>query len=264
MIQRILPRKAAGRPSPRARRASRILLAVTAMGALLSLDLPEAGAATPLGVTEEAPADAEAGRVGALFAGGVDGGHFCTASVVRSLGHDVIATAAHCLDHPDTTVFAPGYRDGGTPYGLWRVTRVWMAPGWTDGRDPDADIAFATVAPAGAGESRAVEDVVGGFPVAAAQPGDVTVTVLGYPSVQDTPLRCSNATSLFSPTQRRIDCPDLSGGTSGSPWLAGGALAGVLGGYEGGGEVPEVSYSAVMGDAAMALYCEAAGVARTP
>ncbi|MFF4580299.1 trypsin-like serine peptidase [Streptomyces sp. NPDC001389] len=262
MIQRILPRKAAGRPRARARRASRILLAVTAMGALLGLDLPQAGAASPLGVTEGAPADAEAGRIGALFAGGLDGGHFCTASVVRSLGHDLIATAAHCLDHPDTTVFAPGYRDGAAPYGLWRLTRVYVAPGWTDGQDPDDDIAFAKVAPADAGETRAVEDVVGAFPVAAAQPADVTVTVLGYPSVLDAPLRCSNATNLFSPTQRRIDCPDLSGGTSGSPWLAGGALAGVLGGYQAGGDVPEVSYSAVVGDRAMALYCEAAGVAR--
>ncbi|MEV7545614.1 serine protease [Streptomyces sp. NPDC089915] len=262
MIQRILPRKAAGRHSTRARRASRILLAVTAMGALLSLDLPEAGAATPLGVTAEAPASAESGRVGALFAGGLDGGHFCTASVVRSLGHDLIATAAHCLEHPDTTVFAPGYRDGDAPYGLWRLTRVYVAPAWTAGQDPDADVAFATVTPADSGETRSVEDVVGSFPVAAAQPSDVTVTVLGYPSVLDAPLACSNATSLFSPTQRRIDCPDLSGGTSGSPWLAGGSLAGVLGGYQGGGNVPEVSYSAVMGDEAMALYCEAAGVAR--
>ncbi|MFH7599522.1 serine protease [Streptomyces racemochromogenes] len=261
MIQRFLPRKAPGRPRARARRASRILLAVTAMGGLLGLDLPEAGAASPLGVTGEAPADAVAGRVGALFAGGLDGGHFCTASVVRSPGHDLIATAAHCLDHPDTTVFAPGYRDGEAPYGLWRLTRVYMAPGWRDGQDPDADIAFATVAPAGAGETRAVEDVVGGFPVAPAQPGDVTVTVLGYPSVEDAPLRCANATSLFSPTQRRIDCPDLSGGTSGSPWLAGGALAGVLGGHQGGGTVPEVSYSAVMSDGATALYREASETA---
>jgi hypothetical protein len=63
---------------------------------------------------------------------------------------------------------------------------------------------------------------------------------------------------MLSDTQRRIDCPDLSGGTSGSPWLVAGALAGVLGGYEGGGTVPEVSYSAVMGDQAVELYREAA------
>ncbi|MFD8984819.1 trypsin-like serine peptidase [Streptomyces sp. NPDC059564] len=252
MIQRILPRQA-GRP--RARRASRILLAVTAMAALLSVDMPNAEAVPPLGVTATALPDATVARVGALFAGGLDGGHFCTASVVRSADRDVIATAAHCLDHPDTTVFAPGYRDGEAPYGVWRLTGVNVAPDWTDAKDPDDDIAFATVAPV---DGVRIEDVVGGFPVATEQPDDVTVTILGYPSSQDAPLRCSNSTSLFSGTQRRIGCPDLSGGTSGSPWLADGALAGVLGGYEGGGSVPEVSYSAVMGDQALELYREAA------
>ncbi|MFB0632617.1 serine protease [Streptomyces sp. AB3(2024)] len=252
MIQRILLRQA-GRP--RARRASRILLAVTAMAALLSVDMPNAAAVPPLGVTATALPDATVTRVGALFAGGLDGGHFCTAAVVHSADRDVIATAAHCLDHPDTTVFAPGYRDGKAPYGVWRLTGVNVAGDWTDGKDPDDDIAFATVAPS---DGAQIEDVVGGFPVVTEQPDDVTVTILGYPSTLDAPLRCSNATSLLSETQRRIDCPDLSGGTSGSPWLVDGALAGVLGGYEGGGTVPEVSYSAVMGDQALELYREAA------
>ncbi|MCX5379887.1 serine protease [Streptomyces sp. NBC_00091] len=256
MIPRTLPRQA-GRP--RARRAARILLALTSMAALLGLDLPEAEAAPPLGVTVRAQPDATSARVGALFAGGTGGGHFCTASVVHSAGRDVIATAAHCLGHPDTTVFAPGYRDGEAPYGLWRLTGVYTAPGWTRGEDPDEDIAFATVEPADGSRTRAVEDVVGGFPVAAGQPRDVTVTVLGYPSTLDAPLRCANTTSLFSATQRRIGCPALSGGTSGSPWLVDGALAGVLGGHEGGGTVPEVSYSAVMGAPAQELYRRAAG-----
>ncbi|MFJ3877537.1 trypsin-like serine peptidase [Streptomyces sp. NPDC090077] len=251
------PTRPAGRR--RARRAARILLALTSMTALLGLDLPEAGALPPLGVTVRADADAASARVGALFAGGTDGGHFCTASVVRSAGRDVIATAAHCLGSPDTTVFAPGYRDGEAPYGLWRVTGVFTDPAWAEGEDPDADIAFATVAPEDGARTRNVENVVGGFPVAAGQPADVTVTVVGYPSSEEAPLRCSNATGLFSSTQRRIDCPDLSGGTSGSPWLAGGALAGVLGGHEGGGTVPDVSYSAVMGAAALELYRRAAG-----
>ncbi|WP_159045830.1 trypsin-like serine peptidase [Streptomyces sp. WM6372] len=251
----MLPRPAHG---PRTRRASRILLALAAMAALLSVDLPDAAAVPPLGVTAEAGSDPTANRVGALFAGSLDGGHFCTAAVVRSDDRNVIATAAHCLDNPDTTVFAPGYRDGKAPYGVWKLTGVSIAPGWTDGKDPDEDVAFATVAPADGGTARIEDAVGGGFPVAGEQPDDVTVTILGYPSDDEAPLRCANTTSLFSETQRRIDCPDLSGGTSGSPWLADGALAGVLGGYEGGGTVPEVSYSAVMDDQAVELYREAA------
>ncbi|MGW5402613.1 trypsin-like serine peptidase [Streptomyces sp. NPDC003952] len=242
------------RARARGRRGARILLALAAMTALLSVDVPDALADPPLGVTVPAAADGTAGRVGALFAGGLDGGHFCTASVVRSQDRDVVVTAAHCLGSLGTTFFAPGYRDGEAPYGLWKLTGMYVAPGWTEGEDPDEDIAFATVAPL---DGRRIEDVVGGFPVAAQQPGDAKVSIVGYPSREDSPLYCANTTTLFSGTQRRIECPDLSGGTSGSPWLVDGALAGVLGGYEGGGTVPEVSYSAVMGDQAVELYREA-------
>ncbi|MFI5763560.1 trypsin-like serine peptidase [Streptomyces sp. NPDC051563] len=242
------------RARARGRRGARILLALAGMTALLSVDVPDALADPPLGVTVPAAADGTAGRVGALFAGGLDGGHFCTASVVRSQDRDVVVTAAHCLGSLGTTFFAPGYRDGEAPYGLWKLTGMYVAPGWTEGEDPDEDIAFATVAPL---DGRRIEDVVGGFPVAAQQPADAKVSIVGYPSREDSPLYCANTTTLFSGTQRRIECPDLSGGTSGSPWLVDGALAGVLGGYEGGGTVPEVSYSAVMGDQAVELYREA-------
>ncbi|GGZ94266.1 hypothetical protein GCM10010371_62660 [Streptomyces subrutilus] len=258
MIQRTLPQpRAACRAPARVRRAVRTVLALAAMAALLGIDLPESPGAV-LGVTSRAAPDATADRVGALFAGTLDGGHFCTAAVVRSDDRDVIATAAHCLEDPDTTVFAPGYRDGRAPYGLWRLTGVYVAPGWTDGQDPDQDIAFATVAPADGAAGTPLEDLVGGFPVAADQPEHPTVTIVGYPRAEEAPVRCANTTGLLSETQRRIECPDLTGGTSGSPWLVDGALAGVLGGYEGGGTVPEVSYSAVPGDQAMALYREAA------
>lgn len=257
MIQRISSRPDR-LPRARGRRASRIvpaLAAMTVLQVLLGAGVPAALAEPPLGVTTQAVADPTADRVGALFAGSIDGGHFCTAAVVQSDDGDVIATAAHCLGDPDSTYFAPGYRDGKAPYGVWKLTSTYTAPDWKDGQNPDDDIAFATLAPV---DGREIEDVVGGFPVAAEQPEDATVSIVGYPSSDDSPLHCANSTALFSETQRRIDCPDLSGGTSGSPWLVGGALAGVLGGYEGGGTVPEVSYSAVMGDQAVELYREAA------
>lgn len=50
-------------------------------------------------------------------------------------------------------------------------------------------------------------------------------------------------------------------GTSGGPFLAGfgpgtgeGTVAGVIGGYEQGGDIPAASYSAVFGPAVRALY----------
>ncbi len=257
MIPRMLPPATARRA--RIRRASRTAVAALAsMAAMLSVNMPDAEAVPPLGVTAQALPNATANRVGPLFAGSLAGGHFCTAAVVHSDGRDVIATAAHCLGDPLNAVFAPGYRDGRAPYGLWRLTGVYVAPEWTGGQDPDADLAFATVTPVDAGQQSYVEDAVGGFPVAAEQAADAPVTIVGYPSTLDAPLRCANTTALSSDTQRRIDCPELSGGTSGSPWLVDGAVAGVLGGYEGGGTDPDVSYSAVMGDQAVELYREAA------
>ncbi|MFE3786754.1 trypsin-like serine peptidase [Streptomyces goshikiensis] len=257
MIQHLLPR-ACDFARARSRRALRILPALVAVSTLLSV--PDAAAASGFGVTARAVPDAVAARVGPLFEGSLDDGHFCTASVVRSDYGDVIATAAHCLDGLDgeDAVFAPGYRDGVAPYGLWRITGSYIAPEWTDSENPDDDIAFATVAPLGGAEGQNVQDVVGGFRVAVARPDRPTVTVLGYPSNREAPLRCANVTTLLSGTQRRIDCPDLSGGTSGSPWLVDGALAGVLGGYEAGGTDPDVSYSAVLGEQALKLYREAA------
>ncbi|RSS58091.1 serine protease [Streptomyces sp. WAC06614] len=240
------------------RRAGRIALAMATVSALLTLDVCDAAATPPMGVTSVAGADPATARVGALFAGGLDGGHFCTASVVRSAGRDLIATAAHCLGAPETTVFVPGYRDGAAPYGVWQVTAVEQDQSWTGAEDPDADIAFATLAPL---DGRDIEDVVGGFPVDADAPADAQVTVVGYPSTVEEPLTCSNATTMWSPTQRRIGCPDLAGGTSGSPWLVDGALAGVLGGFEGGGTEDDISYSAVLGDLAEGLYRRASAEA---
>ncbi|MFD7909227.1 trypsin-like serine peptidase [Streptomyces sp. NPDC059752] len=254
MIHSTLPRPAR---RTRARRASRILLALSATAVLIGVDLPDDATGPPLGVTAWARPGATADRVGALFGGGQSSGHHCTAAVVHSEEGDVIATAAHCLESPNTTVFAPGYRDGKAPYGFWKVTGTYIAPGWTDGQDPDDDVAFATVAPVDGGRTGSVEDLVGGFPVAAEQPDDAKVTIIGYPRTLEAPVRCANTTDLLSPTQRRIGCPDLTGGTSGSPWLVNGALAGVLGGYEGGGSVPEISYSAVLGDRAVQLYQQA-------
>ncbi|PWI16485.1 serine protease [Streptomyces sp. Act143] len=224
-----------------------VLLAVTSASEAAADDGPG-----PLGVTAVAQASAETARVGALFDGGE---HYCTASVVRSPGRDLVVTAAHCLDGAgDDLVFVPGYRDGTAPYGKWRVTRRFLPDGW----DEDSDVAFAVVAER---HGRGVEDVVGGnrFTPGTAT-GATAVTVTGYPDSREVPLRCTNKPTPHSRTQQRIDCPDLSGGTSGSPWVNGdGQVVGVLGGHEQGGVTDDTSYSVVLGAKAAALYREAAG-----
>ncbi|MFD5265151.1 trypsin-like peptidase domain-containing protein [Streptomyces sp. NPDC058335] len=250
-------------PRPYAALLGVVLLAVTSASEAAAGDGPG-----PLGVTVVAGATAGTARVGALFDaddGGGGGGrpvgsHFCTASVVRSPHRDLLVTAAHCLAGQGALVFVPGYRDGKAPYGVWTVARDFLPDGWADGRDEDSDVAFAVVGERGGNGGKRVEDVVGGNRfVTRTDVGATAVTVTGYPDSRETPLTCTNRPRPHSRTQQRIDCPGLSGGTSGSPWVNGfGEVVGVLGGHEEGGATDDISYSVVLGAEAAALYREAA------
>ncbi|WUV89302.1 trypsin-like peptidase domain-containing protein [Streptomyces canus] len=222
--------------------AAAVLLTVTSASEAVADD-----GAGPFGVTTVAAANSPTARVGPLFNGGQ---HHCTASVVRSPHRDLLVTAAHCLDNGDDgLVFVPGYRDGTAPYGKWKVLKRYMPEGWSKGQDEDSDVAFATV-------EGDIQDVVGGNRfVTGAATGATAVTVTGYPSSRDLPISCTNKPTAHSRTQQRIDCPDFTGGTSGSPWVNGnGQVVGILGGHEQGGSTPDVSYSVVLGAEAAALY----------
>ncbi|MCX5387770.1 serine protease [Streptomyces sp. NBC_00083] len=217
------------------------------------------------GQTTTAPASAADARVGALFKEDLDGGHFCTASVVHSAGHDLIVTAAHCLSTDGSqdgrTVFAPAYRDGSAPYGTWPVESVYADDSWNEDGDQDSDVAFAVLGP-GSDGGKQVEDVVGGAPLFTGRATGGPVTVTGYPSDTEVPQVCTNTSVAYGDSQQRIDCPGYPGGTSGSPWVVeGGAVAGVIGGYEFGGDDPDVSYSVVFGPVTKSLYklAESAG-----
>ncbi|MET7682742.1 trypsin-like peptidase domain-containing protein [Streptomyces sp. NPDC005423] len=244
-----------------------VLLAVTSSSVAAASDGPG-----PLGVTVVASATRQSARVGALFgadrASTLSGGHFCTASVVHSEGHDLIVTAAHCLGGSGALVFVPGYRNGKAPYGVWKVGRRFQPDGWSSGQREDSDIAFATVTAMGGaggagsrGSARSVEDVVGANRFAAGMAtGATAVTVTGYPSATDEPITCTNRPTAQSATQQRIACPSFTGGTSGSPWVNGDSeVVGVLGGHEQGGTTADISYSVVLRREAAELYRDAAG-----
>ncbi|MFJ2770438.1 trypsin-like serine peptidase [Streptomyces sp. NPDC087300] len=232
----------------------RALLAVGALFSCLALAdsdaLPHSATAT---VRPTSPAGAA--RVGALFDGGLDGHHFCTASVVHSKGHDLIVTAGHCLSDGKGVTFAPGYHDGKAPHGLWKIDRVYSDEHWSHDEDEDHDLAFAVLEPL---HGRRIEDVTGANILDTAAGTDHRVTVTGYPSDEQTPRTCTSTANRFRAGQQRIGCPGFSSGTSGSPWVtADGHLIGVLGGYHGGGDTPDVSYSVIFDVEAAALYAKA-------
>lgn len=200
--------------------------------------------------------------VGALFtaSAGKLGAHFCTASVVHSAHGDLAVTAAHCVAGVQgQIVFVPGYANGKEPYGVWPVTAVYTDQAWQSSQDPDDDVAFLRLSDASGGVP--IEDVTGAERLGGDSPEPALVRVIGYPDDADQPVSCANWTKSFSATQLEFDCDGYTDGTSGGPFLANasgasgpGTVIGVIGGYEQGGDTPDVSYAAAFGAAVAALY----------
>jgi V8-like Glu-specific endopeptidase len=204
--------------------------------------------------------------VGALFTttGGRLGRHFCTASVVDSPTGNILVTAAHCMtSYVDASnahlAFVPGFDNGAEPYGAWTVNRIFVNRAWATSADPDDDVAFLTVHPNG--RDAEIQTVTGGERLGISEPAAGVVRVTGYLDSGNQPIACQNRVTLFSPSQLQFDCGDYSGGTSGSPFLTNvnpatgdGLVIGVIGGYQQGGNSPDVSYTAVFGKNVLALY----------
>jgi V8-like Glu-specific endopeptidase len=207
-------------------------------------------------------------RVGALFVRADGHDHFCTASVVASPGRDLLITAAHCINggkgsrgYRSDIVFIPDYRDGQQPFGVWTPAKLLVPPQWADSSNPDYDVGFVVLEPH---DDQNVQQVLGANRLGADLGDQYLVHVTGYPSSSGSPITCINWTSRFSDTQLRFECPGYTGGTSGSPWVTRfspwsrtGTIVGVLGGHQGGGETPSVSYSVRFGPAIQHLYQEA-------
>ena len=206
-------------------------------------------------------------RVGALFASGAGGDHFCTASVVASPGRDLLITAAHCINsgkgggYRQDIVFVPDYRDGQAPFGIWAVKRLLVAPLWISGSDPSLDVGFVTLEPH---NGQNIEDVLGANQLSIDSGYQYLVRVTGYPATADAPITCVNWTSRQSVSQLRFECGGFAGGTSGSPWVThvnprtrNGTIVGVIGGYQEGGDTAAISYSSYLGAEVQRLYQEA-------
>ncbi|MFI7354920.1 trypsin-like serine peptidase [Streptomyces avidinii] len=206
---------------------------------------------------EARPAPAEP-AVGALFSpgGDGDGDHHCSAVVVHSPGGDLIATAAHCVyagGFRTNLAFAPGYRDGVAPYGIWVPTRIDVDPRWTQDQDPDHDVAFLRLRRPGYPGQR-LEDVAGAMTLSLGAELPAPARLVGYANYSEQPLECRNTAVAAGPTQVRLDCADVPNGTSGGPVTTGrSTLIGVIGGRDGGGD-EETSYSVRFGDDVRALY----------
>jgi V8-like Glu-specific endopeptidase len=236
-----------------------------AVGVVL-LPSPRPGAPGIAAAGSTAAAVAAAGRTGTAFDGTPAVGailigtgrkmrHVCTAAVVHSPHRDLVITAAHCMEklHVGLTgnvTFAPGYHDGKFPYGRWVVRSVFVDSNWQKHQDPNDDVAFLIVGKAG----QQIEKKTGAETLKTNFKLPQNVDVIGYPDDKSEPIGCDGPVSdLHKAGYRQLVfvCGGYTDGTSGGPFLTHvsartglGEVIGVIGGYEGGGYSPSVSYSA--------------------
>lgn len=163
------------------------------------------------------------GRLFFVNANGAD--TWCTATAVKSANRSAVMTAAHCVrrgSSPGNThilmVFAPGYSKGKLPYGAFAVRTAVTPRAWEN--DSTDDLATLVVDTDRSG--RKLTDVVGGQDVAFNRPVGGTISPFGYsatrPQLGEELLRCVGTAKKQS-GQQAIPC-DMSGGSSGGPWLA--------------------------------------------
>ncbi|OUS96878.1 serine protease [Rhodococcus sp. NCIMB 12038] len=210
-------------------------------------------AAWVAGVPATAAPAAPDPRVGPLFLAGTPI-HVCTGSVLDSTDGDLVLTAAHCIAGAGGALsFAPGYDRGVAPFGVWTVSQIYVDPAWLESQDPQHDYAVLRVAPSGTTVPASIESVVGGgFELAPAPAAETTVAVTGYPTLGDSPVSCTAATTSTDsfPT---VVCNGLGDGTSGGPWVAGPRVVALVGGLDHGGCTDSVSYSPAFGAATLDL-----------
>ena len=179
-----------------------------------------------------------------------------------------VVTAAHCVTSgPGLAAYAdleyaPAYRHGTAPFGVWKAARVTVDPRWTAARRPGprrrVHRARAAERPAGGRRGRRRADRV-------RRPGSGPVRLTGYPDGADDPLTCLGTMTQRDDGQLRVECTGYAPGTSGTPWLTDfdpvsprtWAVVGVIGGYQLGGDTDDVSYSPYFGPDVQHLYQQA-------
>ncbi|MDT5323178.1 MAG: hypothetical protein QOF25_330 [Mycobacterium sp.] len=179
-------------------------------------------------------------RVGAVFLGG-QSLHTCSGAVLDSAAGDLILTAAHCMAAGIDAFFVPKFAGEAAGSDFFHVDAVYLDPRWVSDQDPVADFAVARVSRDGGGSVET--QAGGGFAVGPAPKAGTAVTVTGYPlGTGGDPIGCTTRTSADRGFPS-LPCAGLVDGTSGSPWVAGSVIAGLIGGLEGGGCEENVSYS---------------------
>ena len=194
--------------------------------------------------------------VGAVFdsKNGQPANHFATAFVVTSKSGSLLMSAAHILANRTAAdlLFIPGYAHGESPHGVWPVTESYATAAWQKEQSIDDDFCFLKV-------HGDIQAAVGSLSLLTGTDPQ-TCQVIGYPDGMTGPVHATVPTAWHTPRHQLVfDCSGFPNGTSGSPWTVKNSAFGLIGGFQQGGESPNVSYSPYFGDNVRTLYGTATG-----
>jgi hypothetical protein len=110
----------------------------------------------------------------------VPGAFSCSGTVVASRLKNVVFTAGHCANDPETGqwatnwIFVPGYRDGAEPYGEYPAAAL-IAPEEWSASNPSFDVAIAEL-------FSPLEDLIGARGIAFNKAPKTAYEIFGYPA----------------------------------------------------------------------------------
>lgn len=194
------------------------------------------------------------------------GNYVCSGAATSSTNRDVVTTAGHCVNEgpgafATNWAFVPAYNNGSRPYGTWTARTLVTTSAWANSGDINYDGGFAVMNTLNGSH---LTDVVGGQGIAFNQARGLSYTSYGYPAAPpfngETRQSCSGTASddTWGGTQSQSIPCNMTGGSSGGPWLLGGTTINSVNsfGYTG---VPNRMFGPYFGTAIQSAYSSAAG-----
>ncbi|WP_285570830.1 trypsin-like peptidase domain-containing protein [Streptomyces sp. NBC_01463] len=158
----------------------------------------------------------------------------CTGTAVATASQTLVLTAAHCLhEGPDggwmkNIVFVPAYDNGASGHGLFEAWNIATDSLWSSGSEPDFEHDYGMVITENNSKGQRLGEAVGGQPLAAEYEVDngEPVAVIGYsgkPFDGEHQELCEDLILPAPPPENlwETDCPNITGGASGGPWIVG-------------------------------------------
>ena len=177
------------------------------------------------------PAASTVATTGKVFftLGGVN--YVCSGAATSSSNRDVVTTAGHCVNEgpgafATNWAFVPAYNNGSRPYGTWTARTLVTTSAWANQGDINYDGGFAVMNTLNGAH---LTDVVGGQGIGFNLARGLSYNAYGYPAAPpfdgQTLKSCSGTASddVWGGTQSQAITCNMTGGSSGGPWLTGGS-----------------------------------------